>query len=569
MFSLLRSVTAAAIAVSLSGPAVVHAWSRCRNQPGDPGYPTTADWSALNDTIYGRLVGVVPSVKACLELGCTEAQWESGIFRQKIPGSMNAVGTGGSSSAVLPILSSKVHVCDRITALQLNSAFVMGLLVHREMSHFMQSMPQPFNIFRLALDLPKITTCVLLSNHPAMVTLGRSTARNSLLWTAYFKNITFAEEFPTAGADQGPVVTVGSGVGLKTIYAAAKAQNKMFVGGSAVTVSAAGGYTQGAGHSAFSPIYGLAADNVLHSSKPLEYRVVLANGSFVTANSVSHPDLFWALRGGGAGSWGVIIDATLRTFPIFNATLHTVNVLTATLDQTVNLMALRTSRTGMRSGLGRSTSTSNSTLVVTTYFKDLDGDASKAQMSSFLDDARALGAVVQEESTVTAPANDLVEFPDDQSGFNVVISSRLVPNSVYLNAPSNISTAYKWLLSLGVPAALGHLVAGGQVAANANISSAINPAWRSAKTHVIGVQLWNDTLSVDDVQALRRNFTATVQPVLAELAGGASSGSYSNEGDVLEPNFSVTFYGPNYSCLESIKAAYDPNDFFYRSDWSP
>ena len=124
MFSLLRSVAATAIAVSFLGPAVVYARSRCRNQPGDPGYPTAADWSALNHTVRGRLLNVVPSAKACLELGCTEAQWESGIFRQTIPGSMNIVriptrsriplmavvfsflvqlGTGESSSAVLLI----------------------------------------------------------------------------------------------------------------------------------------------------------------------------------------------------------------------------------------------------------------------------------------------------------------------------------------------------------------------------------------------------------------------------------------------------------------------------------
>jgi len=39
----------------------------------------------------------------------------------------------------------------------------------------------------------------------------------------------------------------------------------MFVGGTAATVSPAGGYIQGAGHSAFSPLYGLAADNVLRT----------------------------------------------------------------------------------------------------------------------------------------------------------------------------------------------------------------------------------------------------------------------------------------------------------------
>ena len=173
------------------------------------------------------------------------------------------------------------------------------------------------------------------------------------------------------------------------------------------------------------------------------------------------------MRGGGAGNWGVIIDATLRTFPIFNATLHTVNVLTATLDQTCNLMTTHAIHIkdwdAVRAGqyFYLSGSTSNSTLSLSTLFKDLDGDASKAQMSSFLDDARALGAVVQEETTITALANDIVAFPDDQSGYNVILSSRLIPNSVYLNAPSNISATYKQLLSKGISAVLGHLVAGG------------------------------------------------------------------------------------------------------------
>ena len=64
------------------------------------------------------------------------------------------------------------------------------------------------------------------------------------------------------------------------------------------------------------------------------------------------------------------------------------------------------------------------------------------------------------------------------------------------------------------------------------------------------------------MQALRKNFTATIGPVLAGLAGGNSSGSYSNEGDVLEPNFQVTFFGNNYPRLEKIKAEYDPKDLF-------
>jgi hypothetical protein len=86
MFSLLLSVIAILLAIS-------EVQARCRNQPGDPGYPTDTEWAALNDTTGGRLVRVVPSAEACRELGCTEAQWESGIFRQTIPGAMNAVRT--------------------------------------------------------------------------------------------------------------------------------------------------------------------------------------------------------------------------------------------------------------------------------------------------------------------------------------------------------------------------------------------------------------------------------------------------------------------------------------------
>lgn len=44
-----------------------------------------------------------------------------------------------------------------------------------------------------------------------------------------------------------------------------------------------------------SSMYGLAADQVL------ALEVVLANGRFVTVTEDTHPDLFWAIRGGGGG----------------------------------------------------------------------------------------------------------------------------------------------------------------------------------------------------------------------------------------------------------------------------
>ena len=147
MLSLSRSAALSAVVRLLFVPLLVHA--RCRNQPGSSGYPSVAAWSAFNDSIDGRLVNVVPSAKACAELGCTDTQWASGIFRKTIPGSMNPVRVLPKSSFILPSHSWLVEVqlgagdsCpfmvsiplierqydDRIMALHQSSVYIMGQL---------------------------------------------------------------------------------------------------------------------------------------------------------------------------------------------------------------------------------------------------------------------------------------------------------------------------------------------------------------------------------------------------------------------------------------------------------
>lgn len=69
----------------------VSADSGCRNQPGDPGFPSTTEWAALNSTVDGRLLAVVPSAKYCEDLPCTETQWFSSVFRATIPGGTDFV----------------------------------------------------------------------------------------------------------------------------------------------------------------------------------------------------------------------------------------------------------------------------------------------------------------------------------------------------------------------------------------------------------------------------------------------------------------------------------------------
>ena len=94
--------------------------------------------------------------------------------------------------------------------------------------------------------------------------LGRSTAKNSLLISTHkLQNYSFTDNFVVGGNSLGSAVTVGSGIPLYVMYQLSLAEGKIFVGGEAATVVAAGGYVQGAGHSAISPTYGLAADNCL------------------------------------------------------------------------------------------------------------------------------------------------------------------------------------------------------------------------------------------------------------------------------------------------------------------
>jgi FAD/FMN-containing dehydrogenase len=70
-----------------------------------------------------------------------------------------------------------------------------------------------------------------------------------------------------------------------------------------------GGITLGGGLGHFTRQYGLAIDNLL------EVDVVLADGSFVTANKDKNEDLFWAVRGGG-GNFGVVTAFKFKLHPI-------------------------------------------------------------------------------------------------------------------------------------------------------------------------------------------------------------------------------------------------------------
>lgn len=104
--------------------------------------------------------------------------------------------------------------------------------------------------------------------------------------------------------------TIQAGCLLKDVDAATHEHGLALPSG-IIGTTGIGGLTLGGGLGYLSRKGGLTIDNLL------ECRVVLASGDLVVANKDSHPDLFWALRGGG-GNFGIVTSFTFNLLPIKN-----------------------------------------------------------------------------------------------------------------------------------------------------------------------------------------------------------------------------------------------------------
>ncbi|KAF4237421.1 hypothetical protein CNMCM8980_005501 [Aspergillus fumigatiaffinis] len=103
-------------------------------------------------------------------------------------------------------------------------------------------------------------------------------------------------------------IDVGPGMTWYDVYSALDPYGRIAIGGRLKTIGVPGLTLIGGVHY-FINKYGFAMDNVVR------YEVVLGNGTQVVASATSHPDLFWALKG-GANNFGIVTKFTLKMFAI-------------------------------------------------------------------------------------------------------------------------------------------------------------------------------------------------------------------------------------------------------------
>jgi FAD/FMN-containing dehydrogenase len=141
---------------------------------------------------------------------------------------------------------------------------------------------------------------------------GTSNAPDSLLiWTRHMHDIKMHDTFVPQGCEHAlkpqAAVTLGAGtIGIQAYDAVITKGGKYVQGGGCLTVGLAG-LIQGGGFGSFSKHYGTAAGSLL------EAEVVTSDGQIRIANACTNPDLFWALKGGGGGTFGVVSRLTVRT----------------------------------------------------------------------------------------------------------------------------------------------------------------------------------------------------------------------------------------------------------------
>jgi len=414
--------------------------------------------------------------------------------------------------------------------------------------------------------------------------LGRSDGYGSLeVWIKYLRTgITFQESFKCSCGETnwtGSALTIGGGYTWTDVYPVAQQNNVVVVGGGTPSVSSLGGWMQGGGHGPASRQYGLGADQVLSA------QVVLADGSIVTASACENSDLYFAIRGGGPGTYGVVTSTTVKAWPMVDAQVQHLAIAplagntTALLDAvSILFAAFPDLNDAGYAGYGTWSIAQPTPLFANFTAGYVHGfymfeKTLEAAQSAF---APTLQKLLPYNMTELFISVSYLTYPDywtfyahesgveSPGGVPAILGSRLFSRASVQNDPAGLSQMVD--IIAGSPQELTgnnfELVSGGQVFEDASDPySGVNPAWRISyfsnivsrfvplgAAQAVVDATWNDITNVK---------------VKAMEAQAPNTGAYMNEADRLDPDWEVNFYGAHYQRLLGIKDKYDPGGLFY------
>lgn len=316
----------------------------------------------------------------------------------------------------------------------------------------------------------------------------------------------------------------------------------------------------------------------------LAFQIVTADGRFITASKTSYPDLFWALRGGGPGTWGVVTSAIVKAYPETDVTLSTY-VLGNSTDGTQLVSresffkALRVLWQSFPAWTDANTysfffvfnTNGQLTLDMRNFFAPGHTPESLENLKKpFFDTVKDLEIPFQKPKNTTYYPNYLPAYMDawGKNAFPLGLTTslpgnRLVPRVLW-ETPSSFETLWKTVVNHiegGHHFGVYHQAPGNPQ----NADNAVSSAWRNAQSFFITkTPNFPANATAQEMAAANRVLNEdNLQPWRDIAPASKGGGSYMNEANVEEPRWKEDFYGEQYERLVQIKKKYDPRGLFY------
>lgn len=279
----------------------------CR--PGLCCWPSIGEWTQFNSSIGGHVYKTVPLAAACYK-SSTYYDENACHSIQELYGNSTSRGEFFGQTYWLNWETCHKTGCGLLESDPTESLYSSCSL--GRLAAYYVDVREPSHI-SAALQFAKKHNIRISIKNTGHDFYGRSSVPNTLaIWTKNLATIQYHANFTAhncPAADGPNVGEIGAGVVAGDAYRFFARRGMDVTGGYEQSVGLAGGFAQGGGVGSFTTTYGLMADNAV------EFEVVTADGRLRTVNQCNDPALFWAMRGGGGGTYAVLTRYRVQVYP--------------------------------------------------------------------------------------------------------------------------------------------------------------------------------------------------------------------------------------------------------------